>query len=251
MKLHQWMLPKIAGVMAVLAVPAQLPQAAQDHPQPKQDPSSFTLATADYNFLIASGFLCNPNHSGDCPAVAQAANGESVEISGAGTLSLAAHSVTASGSFTEKSPNGDIVTTGVWTATALVSFQSYGLAPGALLRDYPELRTIGAFAKGGSKTPGPIMASPMANLMAGPLAAGGLAMIRMRMLPDAGSPREALLRINCAKGKVPEDEQSDSVQLTITGGPAFENQVSGKAVFLLRRPMPELASKDSAADAER
>jgi hypothetical protein len=252
MRLHHWILPKIAAVMAVLAVPAQLPQTAQDHPQPKQDPSPFTLATAKYNFLIASGFLCDPNHSGDCPAVAQAANGESIEISGAGTLSLAENSVTAAGTFTEKSSKGDTVTTGVWTATALASLQSYGLAPGALLRDYPQLRTFGAFTKGGSKVPTPIMASPMVNLMAGPLAAGGLAVIRIRMLPDAGSPRDALLRINCALGKVPEDASSDSVRVTIRDGLAYDSPVSGKAVFLVRRPVHELASKDpAAADPER
>jgi hypothetical protein len=101
-----------------------------------------------------------------------------------------------------KSPDGYIVTTGVWTATGLQSFESYGIAPGALLRDYPQFRTFGAFSKGDFVKPGPMMAGPMASMMAGPLAgpiaAGGMAVIRIRLLPDAGSPADAVLQVNCA-----------------------------------------------------
>ena len=94
-----------------------------------------TLAAANYNLRIASAFLCDPSDSTTCPAAARAANGESIEISGAGTLSAASKSVTAAGAFTVKNPNGYILTIGVWTATGLVSFESYGIVPGALLRD--------------------------------------------------------------------------------------------------------------------
>ena len=87
-----------------------------------------------------------------------------------------------------------------------------------------------------------LMAGPM-GLMAGPLAAGGLAVIRIRLLPDAGSPSDAVLQVNCAKGKVPEGEQGDGVQLHITDGPVFDEQVSGSAVFLLRRPGPNFGWK--------
>jgi hypothetical protein len=230
-------------LVLVLAVAGQRHVAAQNQPGPRQDPARFSVATANYNFLIASGFLCD---SGVCRAIAQAADGESVEISGAGTLDLAADAVTAAGAFTEKSPNGDVVTTGVWTATALVSFQSYGLAPGALLRDYPELRAAGALNKAGPKVLGPLMTGPTANWMTGPIAAGGLAVIRIRLLSDVGDPREALLRVNCAKGKVPEDEQSDGIRMAITGGPSYDRQVSGRTVFLLRRSLPKFVSKSSA-----
>ncbi len=121
-----------------------------------------------------------------------------------------------------------------------MSFESYGLAPGALQRDYPQFRALGALPIG--KMPG-----PMAAMMAGPVAAGGLAVIRIRLLPDAGSPTDALLRVNCARGKVPEGAQSDGVRLTITAGPVFDEQVSGRTVFLLQRPMPNLAWKQAAA----
>jgi hypothetical protein len=245
---------KIVTVMAALAIPAQLGLAAQDQPQESQPPQSsqqkeepprFSLATANYNFLIASAFLCDPSDSTTCPAVARAANGETIEISGAGTLGAAGKSVTAAGAFTVKAPTGEIATTGVWTATGLASFESYGIAPGALLRDYPQFRTLGAFpGKGGLMEPGFMMAGPM-GLMTGPLAAGGLAVIRIRLLPDAGSPTDAVLDVNCAKGKVPEGRPGDGVRLAITGGPEFEEQLGGRTVFLLRRPGPNFAWKQT------
>ncbi len=226
-------------VLAVLVIPARLRLSAQDQPQDKKDLPGYTAATANYNFLIASGFLCDPDDSALCPGVARASNGETIEISGAGTLGLAGKSVTAAGAFTEKTPAGAIVTTGVWTATGLVSFESYGIDPRALLLDYPKLRTVGLMGRG-------MMPGPMAGLMAGPVAAGGLAVIRIRLLPDAGSPSNALLRVNCAKGKVPAEEQSDGVRLAITGGPVFDEEVSGRTVFLLRRLMPNFAWKGAA-----
>jgi len=227
----KWSLVVIA--IAVLAIPVRLRLCAQD--QQKQGQPANT--TANYNFLIASGFLCDDSTA--CPAVAKADNGETIEITGAGTLGLANKSVTAAGAFTEKAANGGIVTTGVWTATQLVSFDSYGLDPGALLRDYPQFRRPGPFPMGRAMMPG----GPMAGLMAGPIAAGGVAVIRIRLLADAGSSGDGLLRVNCAKGKVPEDEQSDGVRLDITGGPAFDEQVSGRSVFLLQRSGPNYGWK--------
>jgi len=219
----------LVAVVAALAVPVRLRLAAQDQPLPKTEPPRSTAATDNYNFLIGSGLLCDSDDSTACPAVARADNGETIEISGAGTLNN--KSVTAAGTFTQKTPTGDIATTDVWTATGLASFVPYGLAPGALQLDYPKLRAFGPFGFG---------------KMAGPVAAGGLAVIRIRLLPDAGSPTDALLRVNCAKGKVPAEEQSDGVRLTITGGPVFDEEVSGRVVFLLQRPGPNFAWKQTA-----
>jgi hypothetical protein len=241
----KWNLTKTVIVTALLAFLPQLVVCGQGQSQPRQASPRSTLTTASYNFLIASGFLCDPASSDDCPAVAQAGDGETMEITGAGTLNLAKKSVTAAGTFTQKTSAGAMMITGVWTATGLVSFQFYGIAPFALLRDYPQLRTLGMFPMGG-----PMMfmrAGPMASWMAGPLAAGGLAVINIRLLPDAGSPQAALLRVNCAKGKVPEYAQADGIRLAITGGPSFNQQVNGRTVFLLQRPMPNFAWKRAAA----
>jgi hypothetical protein len=217
---------------------ARLRLCAQDEPPDRKDLPGYTDTTANYNFLIASGFLCDLDHSDGCPAVARASDGETIEINGAGTLSPAGKSLTAAGAFTQKTSTGGIVSTGVWEAAGLVSFQSYGIAPRVLLLDYPKLRTLGPMGRG--MTPGRIP-----GLVAGPLAAGGLAVIRIRLLPDAGTPSDALLRVNCAKGKAPEDQPSDGFRLDIAGGPAFDEQVSGRTVFLLRRTMPNFASKNS------
>lgn len=206
------------------------------------------IATANYNFLIASGFLCD--NADGCPVVAQASDGETIEISGAGTLSLADKSVTAAGSFTQKASSGIITATGVWTATTLVGFEPYGITPFALLRDYPQLRAVGLSSAGRRPMmPGLLMAAagPMAALMPGPLAAGGLAVIQIHLLPDAGAPQDAFLRVNCAKGKVLQENQTDGVKLTITGGPAFDVQVTGRTAFLLVGPTPSVAWKNPPA----
>lgn len=242
----KWTLTKIVIAIAVLAVAAPLRLRAQAQPQPRQAPPRFTLATANYNFLIASGFLCD--NADGCPAVAQAGDGETIEISGAGTLDLADKSVTAAGSFVQKADSGATTATGVWTATRLVRFEPYGVAPFALLRDYPELRTVRMSSMGRPMMPALLMAAgPVAALMPGPLAAGGLAVIGVRLLPDAGSAEDALLSVNCAQGKVPEQEQTDGVKLTITGGPAFDMQVCGRAVFLLLRPTPNAGRRGPVA----
>jgi hypothetical protein len=65
--------------------------------------------------------------------------------------------------------------------------------------------------------------------------------IRVRLLPDAGSPTDAVLQVNCAKGDVPAAAQRDGVRLTITGGLAFDEELSGRALFLLQRLGPNFA----------
>jgi hypothetical protein len=43
--------------------------------------------SADYTFVVAAGFLCDPGESGVCPAMAKSANGDAYQLSGAGTFS--------------------------------------------------------------------------------------------------------------------------------------------------------------------
>jgi hypothetical protein len=180
--------------------------------------------SASYNFLVGSGFLCDPNDSSTCPAVARATNGDAIEMSGAGTLSLANKSITAAGAFTHKTSTGEIVETGVWAASELVSFKSYGIAPGALMRETQRFKSSRLFPLG-------------LGMLAGPMPAGGLALIRIRLLPDTGSPKEAILQVNCARGKVPANQEGDGIRLAIQdGGPKFDERVSGRTLFLLRKP---------------
>lgn len=178
----------------------------------------------NYTFLLASGFLCDPDHAEACPAVAKDANGNTFEMSGAGTFSPHDKSVTAAGIFTRKSPSGTVLETGVWLAASLVSFDSYGLAPGALKAGNPAMRAMPA---------GPMMRT---RLLLGPTAAGGLAIFRIRLFPLTGAPQNALLQVNCALGEVPRERSVEGIRLTLERtGTEFSEEVSGRVMFLLMR----------------
>jgi hypothetical protein len=181
-------------------------------------------SSANYSFLVGTGYVCDPNDSSACPAVAQTANGDSIEISGAGTLNPSSKAVVATGAFTRKSRSGEIVETGIWKGTELLKFDSYGLALGALFRDKRRIKSLSMFPMG---------------LLTGPLPTGGLALLRIQLLPDAGKPKDAFLQVNCALGKVPADQKEDGVRLAFDGGGLkFDQRVSGRTMFTLTRAGP-------------
>ena len=105
---------------------------AESHPVFVRGSATAQSSSANYTFLVGSGFLCEAGDSGSCPASAKSTNGDSYEISGAGTFDPPGKSIKAAGTFSHKSPNGNLIETGVWTASELVSFVSSGIAPGAL-----------------------------------------------------------------------------------------------------------------------
>lgn len=182
-------------------------------------------APRNYTFLLACGFLCDPDHAEACPAVAKDANGNTFEMSGAGTFSPQDKSVTAAGTFTRKSPSGRVLDTGVWLASALVSFDSYGLAPRALMASNRAWRAMQA---------GPMMRTRM---LQGPTAAGGLAVFRIRLFPMTGAPQNALLQVNCALGNPPPERQAEGIRLTLErNGAEFSEEGSGRVMFLSMRP---------------
>jgi hypothetical protein len=194
-------------------------------------PALAQSGAANYAFLVGAGFLCDSGDSAPCPAVVKSAQGDSYEVSGAGTLATQSKTVTAAGTFTHKSSNGNVLETGVWTASELVSFESYGIAPGALLREGQ------AF---GLRRFGPMRS----RMFSGPMPAGGLAVFRIRLLPMRGASRTATLEVNCALGKVPDERPTEGVRLAFEGGGvAFAEEVSGRTLFLLTRPAAGPASK--------
>jgi hypothetical protein len=75
----KWKLAQTAIVIPMLGIPARFRLRTQN-PPPQRAVAPFTLATASYNFLVASGFLCKATDG--CPAVAQAGDGETIEITG-------------------------------------------------------------------------------------------------------------------------------------------------------------------------
>jgi hypothetical protein len=178
--------------------------------------------SANYTFIVASGFLCDD--SGSCPAVAKSANGDSYEISGAGTFDAQNKSVKAAGIFNHKSTNGNVLETGVWIASELVAFDSYGIAPAALMQKGP------AF---GSPQIGP-KRLPMRS---GPLPTGGLAIFRILLMPMSGASRAAMLQVNCALGDVPRERSVEGIRLSLEkGGTDFSEEVGGRVMFLSMRP---------------
>ncbi len=184
----------------------------------------------DYIFLMGSGFLCDLGDSYACPAVVKSAPGDSYEMSGAGTFSAQSKSVTGTGTFTHKSADGDVIETGVWIASEVVSFASYGIAPGALMR--------------GGRAPGPPPFGPRRlPMLSGPRPAGGLAVFRIRLLPIWGASKTALLQVNCALGKVPDEHQTEGIRLAFEGGGAFDEELGGRTMFLLTRPGASVAPK--------
>ena len=188
-------------------------------------------SSANYAFLVASGFLCDSGDSAPCLAVVKSAQGDSYEMSGAGTLAPQSKSVTAAGTFTHKAADGVVLETGVWTASELVSFDSYGTAPAALMREGRAL--------------GPPQFGPMRmRMFSGPVAAGGRAVIRIRLLPVLGLAKNAALQVNCAIGKVPDEHATEGIRLAFEGrGVEFNEEISGRTLFLLTRPGASNAAK--------
>jgi hypothetical protein len=201
----------LGGVVALAILLSAFPAMAQSN-------------SGDYIFLIGSGFLCDSGDSSACPAVVKSADGSSYEMSGAGTFNPQSKSVTAVGTFTRKSPNGNSLETGIWIANEFVSFDSYGTVPGARVQ--------------AGSVFDPLQFGPRRMpMLSAPMPVGGLAVLRIRLLPMSGLVRTALLQVNCALGKVPDEHPTEGIRLALEGGGGeFDQEISGRTLFLLTRP---------------
>ena len=99
----------------------------------------------------------------------------------------------AAGTFNHKSTNGDLLETGVWTAGALISFDSYGIAPARSCR--------------GPAFGGPQIGHKRLPMRSRPLPTGGLAIFRILLMPVSGTTKTAVLQVNCALGDVPANDR--------------------------------------------
>lgn len=180
-------------------------------------------SSASYFFVVASGFLCDPGGSGSCAALAESPTGDSYEISGAGTFDAQNKSVKAAGTFSHKSTNGNVLETGVWIASELISFRSYGIAPAALMQK------TSAFSRPqiGPKRPTVPQALPT----------GGLTVLRIIFLAINGATRTAILQLNCALGDVPRERPVDGFRLSFDGSAAEFREEAGGRVIFLRAPI--------------
>ena len=194
-------------------------------------PAMAQNGNGDLIFLVGTGFLCDMGDPYACPAAVRSAPGDSYEMSGAGTFNDESKSVTAAGTFTHKSADGEVLEKGIWIASELVSFNSYGPAPGALMR--------GGWAFG----PPPFGPRRM-PMLSGPMPAGGLAVFRINLWPMRAASKSALLQVNCALGKVPDEHQVEGIRLAFEGGEAkFDQELGGRTMFLLTRPGASVAPR--------
>ena len=185
---------------------------------------SQSSSAGNYTFLVAAGFLCDPGDSSTCPAAAKSANGDSYEMSGAGTFHPQNKSVKAAGTFAHKSPNGNVLETGVWIASELVNFDSYGIEPRALPR------------RGLPFGPAPFGPKRM-PMSPAPTPTGGLAVFRIRLLPISGASRTAVLQVNCALGDVPRERSVEGIRLTLErSNSEYSEEISGRVMFLAMTP---------------
>ncbi|MEP7358036.1 MAG: hypothetical protein ABI847_12395 [Anaerolineales bacterium] len=79
---------------------------------------------ATYEYYIGSGVVCSFGPSA-CPAVAMTAPGETLHLTGSGTLSIHPNSVTGGGDATHYFIGGGSIS-GYWLPEQLLSFTEYG-----------------------------------------------------------------------------------------------------------------------------
>ena len=187
--------------------------------------------SSNYVFLLASGFLCDPGDSSTCPASAKANQGDSYEMSGAGTFNAQNRSVEAVGTYAHKSPNGNVLDTGVWFASELMKFESYGSNSGVLSG---ERFAVGLVPLGHDRLLMPCVS----------MATGGLAIFRIQLLPTRGPSRMAVLQVNSALGNVPRERSVEGIRLSFEdNGIDFSEELGGRVMFLSMRPEAHMAQK--------
>jgi hypothetical protein len=132
--------------------------------------------------------------------------------------------VKAAGTYALKSPNGNVLDTGVWMASELLSFDSYGVAPGALL------------SKGLASGPGAVGPKRLPMSRA-PIPTGGLAVFRILLVPISGPSTTALLQVNSALGDVPRERSVEGIRLALErNNSEYSEEISGRMMFLSTRP---------------
>ncbi len=161
---------------------------------------SADAGAAEYSYLIGTGLLCGLAQDA-CPAVARADNGDTIEVTGEGTLRLHPKGVSGMGTLVHRDASGKVVGLGEWHATELLSFKSYG--------------------------PGTPQGLP-------PNFFGGIAKIRVHLAP-ANMPEPGfmgIMQVDCVIGNYPAGAV-EGVRLAIQDTPFnFNKEVSGFTLFL-------------------
>lgn len=141
-------------------------------------------------------FVGTPDSS---PSIAKAGNGETIETTGTGAISLHPKWAIGGGTFVHRDASGNILESGTWEAVKLLSYQSFGPA------------------------------SPSLGLPPG--SEGGRALIRIRLLVDGTPLHEATLWVTCKLGNPPRNS-FEGIRLAIQDGVNFNKEVSGGTLFI-------------------
>jgi hypothetical protein len=121
--------------------------------------------------------------------------------------------------------------TGVWLADELLSFSSYGAAPNALPRQ--------SWASGPA-----LLALKRLPMHSSPVPTGGLAVLRIRLLPLQGPSRNAVLQVNCALGDVPRERSVEGIRLKLERNDTeYSEELGGRVMFLAMRPQVSTPAK--------
>lgn len=192
-------------------------------------------APTNFMFLVGTGFVCVGAEGVEgCPAIAKAASGDGYELSGAGNFDVTKKSVVASGAFAHKS-NGHLLETGVWTATEIVSFTSYGPAPDAMRELKVPLR------------PSPMIPTQrMPAKLTGVVPTGGMVVLKVRLVPVVGLQKNATVELNCAMGNVPQERSTGGIRIAVEGKTAAYDESSGGGVIFLANQFGATASDRTA-----
>src|SRR6266852_1847127 len=154
-------------------------------------------SAASFQFLVGAGTICSLPVPNPCPDVSMASKGDTVTVAGQGTLSISAKSVTGSGTFVHKAPDGAVRAMGTWTAIQLMSFKSFGNSPG-LPSNFD----------------------------------GGKALMLIQLTVDGHPLHTAVLTVICEVGN-PPDGLHEGFRLAVQDTPFnFNKQVSGITLFI-------------------
>jgi len=152
-----------------------------------------------FTYLIATDPLCGLDPSA-CPAVSKAANGDIIEVTGAGAFTLGPKAVTGGGTFVHKNAAGDVLASGEWRAVQLLSFQSYGSGSAQGLP--PEFW-------------------------------GGKLMLRVLIIPDgAGITLGGIMRVTCELGNKIPGGAAEGIRLVVQDVINFNKEVSGLTLYI-------------------
>jgi hypothetical protein len=138
----------------------------------------------------------------EAPNTAQAPNGDSVAITGEGQFSVHPKSVEADGTFTHTDSGGNVLARGTWTATKLLTYQSYGC--------------------------GVVFGTPIP-----PDFCGGRVMMRVLLAPQGTNLQiPAILSVYCVIGDKRPSSVEEGVRLVVPGHINFNQVTGGDNVYI-------------------